>query len=259
MRILITNDDGIRAPGLRALVEALAPLGDATVVAPEREQSCAGHAITLHKPLRMNPVRIEGVAVHAFSVSGTPADCVVLARFEEEAPPDLLVSGINAGANLGEEVFYSGTVAAAMEGCLQNLRSIAVSVTAYHDCDFRAAAAFVASLAPACAAMDVPGGMLLNVNVPNVAPEGIEGVRVTRLGRRAYDNVVHKRLDPRGRPYFWFGGEATEVDSGEGTDIGAIQAHCISVTPVRFDVTDYDALAGVGRLLEKVGTPEFGR
>jgi 5'-nucleotidase len=252
MRILVTNDDGIRAPGLRALAEALAPLGEVTVVAPEREQSCAGHAITLHKPLRMNPARLEGVA-KAFSVSGTPADCVVLARFEEEGPPDLVVSGINAGANLGEEVFYSGTVAAAMEGCLQNLRSIAISVTAYHDCDFRGAAQFIARLAPAYVTAQMPEGMLLNVNVPNVAPEKIRGVRVTRLGRRAYHNVVHRRLDPRGRPYYWLGGEATEVDSGDGTDIGAIRANCISVTPVRFDVTDYDARDAVGEMLNQAG------
>ncbi len=253
MRILLTNDDGIAAPGLRALIEALSPIAEVVVFAPEREQSCAGHAITLHKPLRIRPLQLDGLSVEAYTISGTPADCVVLSRFEEQAPPDLVVSGINAGANLGEEVFYSGTVAAAMEGCLQGLRSMALSVTAYEDCDFRAAARYAAHLAPRFSEMDLPAGVLLNVNVPNLPPEAIAGVRVTRLGRRGYANYIEKREDPRGRPYYWFGGEAQEVDSGDGTDIGAVAAHMISVTPVRFDVTDYASLDRLAASLPQLG------
>jgi len=249
MRILLTNDDGIRAPGLRALAHALEPLGELLILAPEREQSCAGHAITLHKPLRMVPARVEGVSAAAFAVSGTPADCVVLARDNEPAPPDVVVSGINAGANMGEEVFYSGTVAAAMEACLQGLRSIAVSVTAYHDCDYRAAADFVKALIPRYIETDLPSGMFLNVNVPNLPPEGIKGVRATRLGRRAYANVVQRREDPRGRPYYWLSGEVTEVDSGADTDIGTCRADMISVTPVCFDMTDHPTIETVAGLL----------
>lgn len=249
MRILITNDDGIGAPGLRALVAVMRELGDVLVLAPEREQSCAGHAITLHKPLRMTPARLEGLEVEAFAVSGTPADCVVLARRGEAAPPDLVIAGINAGANLGEEVFYSGTVAAAMEACLQGLRSMAVSVTAYTDCDFRAAAAFARRFAPSYVHMGLPLGVMTNINVPNLPPEQIAGVRATRLGRRAYANDIEERHDPRGRPYYWFSGEATEADSEEGTDIAAYQAGMISVTPIHFDVTQHDALGSIAAAL----------
>lgn len=251
MRLLLTNDDGIHAPGLRALAEAMSQVGDLLIVAPEREQSCAGHAITLHKPLRMIPVKLDGISADARAVSGTPADCVVLARDEEPYPPDLVVAGINAGANLGEEVFYSGTVAAAMEGCLQGLRSMAVSVTAYHDCDFRAAAQFAARIAPQYAALDLPPGILLNINVPNLGPEAIRGVRVTRLGRRAYVNAVHRRHDPRGRSYYWVGGEATEADSADDTDIAACRDGYISITPLRFDATCYEAMGVVEGLVRQ--------
>lgn len=253
MRILVTNDDGIAASGLRVLVQALIAFAEVIVVAPEREQSCTGHALTLHKPLRMGPVSLDGLAAEAYTSSGTPADCVVLARFEEKAPPDLVVSGINAGANLGEEVFYSGTVAAAMEGCLQGLRSLAISVTAYEDWDFRAAAQFITEFAPQYAEMDLPDGIVLNINVPNVPPEEVAAVKVTRLGRRAYANVIEKREDPRGRPYYWLGGEATEADSGHGTDIGAIEANMISLTPLRFDVTDHGAIESLEESISRLG------
>lgn len=252
MRILVTNDDGIGAPGLRALVEALSEVGEVTVVAPAREQSCAGHAITLHKPLRLDPVCLDGLPVRALACSGTPADCVVLGRYRETAPPDLVVSGINAGANLGEEVFYSGTVAGAMEGCIQGLRSFAISVTAYTNCDFRAGAAAAAALARVYTRMPFPPGVFLNVNVPNLPPEQVRGWRTTRLGRRAYENSVHERDDPRGRAYYWISGEAVEVDSGEGTDIHAISNGMISVTPVLFDLTGYNHMAQVDALLRQV-------
>jgi len=251
LRILVTNDDGIAAPGLRALIEALIPVGEVVVCAPEREQSCAGHAINLHKPLRRKPVDL-GLGVVAYSCSGTPADCVSLGRYGEASPPDLVVAGINAGANLGEEVYYSGTVAAAMEACLQGLRSMAVSVTAYTDCDFSGAAEFVRAFAPLYATASIPEGVLLNINVPSLPPSHIVGVRTTRLGRRAYTNLLEMRSDPRGRPYFWYHGEATELDSSHGTDIAAVQARQVSVTPVRFDVTAQDALSATDDLLAAV-------
>jgi 5'-nucleotidase len=250
VRILVSNDDGIHAPGLRALLEALQPLGAVRVVAPEREQSCSGHGITLHKPLRMSRVALPGLDVEAYRSSGTPADCVVLGRHNEAAPPDLVVAGINAGANMGEEVFYSGTVAAALEGCLQGLPAMSVSVTAYENCDFRAAARFAAILAPRLVATDWPEGLFLNVNVPNVAPEEVRGVQVTRLGRRKYENTIHHREDPRGRAYYWFSGEATEADGGAGTDVGATVAGYISVTPVRVEMTGFDAMDAVSGLLD---------
>ena len=251
MRILVTNDDGIAAPGLRALAEALAPLGEVVVCAPEREQSCAGHAITLHKPLRLKPTELDGLAVEAYACSGTPADCVALGRYGEPRPPDLVVSGINAGANLGEEVYYSGTVAAAMEACLQGLRALAVSVTAYHDCDFSGRGA---ERAPACAHLREkrpPRRAPAQRQRPSLSPAQIVGVQTTRLGRRAYSNVLERRQDPRGRPYFWYHGEATELDSADGTDIAASQAQMISVTPVRFDVTAYDATDYTSQLVAR--------
>jgi len=249
MRILLTNDDGIASPGLRALAEELQSVGDVVIYAPEREQSCSGHAITLHKPLRIREAALNGLPVSAHTVSGTPADCVVLANLQEAPPPDLVVSGINAGANLGEEVFYSGTVAAAMEAALHGLRSIAVSVTAYQDCDYRAAARFVAEFAPTYLEMTLPPDTLINVNVPNLPPDEIAGVQVTRLGRRSYENFVEKRDDPRGRPYYWFGGTAQETDSGQGTDIRAVHSGVISVTPLRFDVTAYPVMDDVQEAL----------
>lgn len=250
MRILLSNDDGINAPGLYSLATALDAVGDLLIVAPEREQSCSSHGITLHKPLRMKQVTLDGLEhVSAYHTSGTPADCVVLSRYEEECVPDIVVAGINSGANMGEEVFYSGTVAAAMEGCLQGLKSIAVSVTAYENIDYRAAAEFVTRLVPAYIKCNLPEGILLNVNVPNLAPEEIKGVQVTRLGRRQYENFIDRRLDPRGRAYYWFSGEVTEIDSADGTDIAATTAGYISVTPICFDVTSYDALEAVGALL----------
>lgn len=250
MRLLVSNDDGISAPGLRALLEALAPLGTVRVVAPESEQSCSGHGITLHKPLRMSPVALPGLAVEAFKSSGTPADCIVLGRHQETAPPDLVVAGINAGANMGEEVFYSGTVAAALEGCIQGLSALAVSVTAYQDCDFRAAATVAAALATRLVATPLPPGVFLNVNVPSLPPEQIRGVQVTRLGRRKYENTIHHRTDPRGRDYYWFSGEATEADAGPGTDIAATNAGCISVTPVRVEMTGTEFLDAVTSLIQ---------
>jgi 5'-nucleotidase len=245
MNILITNDDGIFAPGLRALVEALLPLGRVWAVAPEREQSAAGHAITLHKPLRMDPVELNGLDVEAYSSNGTPADCVILGYLTASARPDLVVAGINRGANLGEEVLYSGTVSAAMEAALQGMRAMAVSVCSYDTEDFSGAARAAALLARPVREAELPDDCFLNVNVPALAWEELTGVEVTHLGRRAYINAVDRREDPRGRPYYWFTGEAQESRSGAGTDIGAIAAGRVSITPVHFDLTSHEAVAGL--------------
>jgi len=207
MRILITNDDGIHAPGLLALARALAPLGEVTVIAPERQQSAAGHGITLHKPLRMTPVEIDAPVTEAFATNGTPADCTILAAADDRAKPDLVVAGINSGANLGEEVLYSGTASAALEGALQGIKSFAVSVTAYESCIFGPAADFAAKLARSLAKHDLPADTFLNVNVPNVCGEDLGPPLLTRLGRREYVNSLERRVDPRGRSYYWFSGE----------------------------------------------------
>jgi 5'-nucleotidase len=236
-----------------ALAEALAPVCDVVVVAPERQQSAAGHAITLHKPLRMTPVQIGDLGVEAYGSNGTPADCVILAVLATSCAPDLVISGINAGANLGEEVLYSGTVSAAMEALLHGLPAVALSVTEYETPDFSAAACFARALVGGWDEDVLCSGCFLNVNVPSSTPEAIAGVEVTRLGRRAYVNQVDKREDPRGRPYYWFSGTPQEIDGGAGTDIGAVNAGRISITPVDFDLTNHEGMEPLRALAERVG------
>jgi len=250
MRILVTNDDGINSPGLLALVRRLVEIGEVCVIAPEREQSAAGHGITLHKPLRMNEVRLEAPAARAYATNGTPADCVILAVAGELPAPDLIVSGINSGANLGEEVLYSGTVSAAMEGALQGITSFSVSVTSYTNCIFEPGAEFAAKLAERLAATGLPADTFLNVNLPNLPADRLGPAVLTRLGRRTYHNLLERRVDPRGRPYYWFAGDPLERDASEGTDIGAIAAGMISITPVHFDLTSHGAAGDVAALLD---------
>ena len=252
MRILVTNDDGIGAGGLLALIRALSDLGEVAVVAPERQQSAAGHGITLHKPLRMDPIRLDAPVVEAFATNGTPADCVILATANDRPTPDLVVSGINAGTNLAEEVLYSGTCSAAMEAALLGIKAFAISVSEYYDPLFEPAAQYAHDLAARMLQSNLPADIFLNVNVPNLASDRLGPPLLTRLGRRRYINVLERRTDPRGRDYYWFSGEPTECDCAEGTDIAAVQAGRISVTPVHFDLTWHgDAqrladLAGVG-------------
>lgn len=237
MRILVTNDDGVLAQGLVVLARALAELGEVVVVAPERQQSAAGHGITLHKPLRMEPVRIDAPVVEALATNGTPADCVILATATDRPKPDLVVSGINTGANLAEEVLYSGTCSAAMEGALLGIRAFAISVSEYSDPIFEPAADYARSLARTLLASELPDGVFLNVNVPNLPAAELGPPVITRLGRRKYVNELERRTDPRGRDYYWFSGEPLECDCANGTDIAAVQAGNISVTPVHYDLT----------------------
>ncbi|MEZ4430359.1 MAG: 5'/3'-nucleotidase SurE [Nannocystaceae bacterium] len=250
--ILITNDDGVLSPGLEVLAEAMADLGDTVVCAPESERSGTGHAITLHSHLRARPVR-EGW----WSVSGTPVDCVYLASLHLCARrPDLVISGINPGFNLGTDVFYSGTVGAAAEGFLRGSRGLAVSMHA-HD---PARIAVPAARSIARALLDAPEPALLNLNIPPVSGRGeapLAGpltlarplepalaelarsfpVMVTRLGHRPYEDVVEERRDPRGNPYYWIGGPPARADLREGEDTWAIAHGYVSVTPLVLDIT----------------------
>lgn len=237
MRFLLSNDDGIQSEGLRTLAMALAEVGEVFVVAPDRERSAASHAISLHRPLR-----IHEIADRWWSVDGTPSDCVYLAvhHLLKDRRPDVVVSGINYGANLADDVTYSGTVAAAMEAALLGIPAIAISLAARDRFDFRPAARFAAALAPVVAERGLPPGMLLNVNVPR---DGGSGYRITRLGKRRYTSEVVQSVDPRGRPYFWIGGtETTHVDI-PGSDCNAVFGeNLISVTPLHLDLTDYRIL-----------------
>ncbi len=244
MYILVTNDDGVQSEGLLALRRALDEVGETVVFAPDRNWSAASHYRKLFDPLRVWDVRLADGSP-AMTCDGTPADCVALATIGLlERRPDLVVSGINHGANLGDDLLYSGTVAAAMEGLICGLPAIAVSLQHRREqvWDFRAAAAAAARLVQQVRERGMPKGVLLNVNVPAGPPEAIAGLRVTRLGRRFYRDELLIRHDPRGRPYYWISGAEPEDDLQEGTDVAAVAAGYVSVTPVHFDLTSHALL-----------------
>lgn len=240
--ILLTNDDGISAPGLYALYLALREIADVTVVAPDSEKSAVGHAITISDPLRVTEFEKNG-AVFGHAVKGTPADCVKLAYFALlPQKPDMVVSGINYGSNTGINVIYSGTVSAATEGTILGLPSFAVSLTTFKDADFTYAAKFAAYLANKILEHGLPRNVFLNVNVPNVPESEIRGVAITRMGKAMYDDKYDKRVDPRLRVYYWLTGSKVELNEGIETDDGAIEQNMVSVTPLHFDLTKHDFL-----------------
>ncbi len=240
MRILLTNDDGITAPGIQALWRELAAIGEVTVVAPDSERSATSQAITVHQPIRVDQFCIEDPPLCAWRVGGTPTDCVKIA-IEALLPdrPDVVVSGINLGPNLGTDVLYSGTVSAAIEGALHGIPSLAISLAAWKNPDFGPAARFAGKLVPTMASRKLPPDTLLNVNVPHLPADKLAGVQVTRLGVIEYENTFERREDPRGRTYYWMGGSLVEADNEEGTDVMAIKQGKISVTPIHFDLTNY--------------------
>ena len=234
-RILITNDDGIHAEGLKALELALQPLGEIFVVAPDSERSATSQAITINAPLR-----VHALDDHHYAVSGTPADGVILALHQIlKRKPHLVVSGINPGGNLGENLIYSGTVAGAMEATLHGVPAIALSLASRKNLDFTAAAAFAVQIAAKVLDEGLPPGVLLNVNVPRGE---VRGVRLTRQSRKITQNIIHEKSDPRGRPYYWQD-ETVAFDNVEpDSDYAAILAHEISITPLQTDRTDYPSL-----------------
>jgi 5'-nucleotidase len=241
--ILVTNDDGIHAQGLHALADALVPLGDVFVIAPDREQSAVGHALTLHRPLR-----VDKVGERRFAVNGTPSDCVNLGVLGLlPAPPVLVVSGINHGSNLGDDVTYSGTVSAAMEGTLLGVASMAVSQAEGEAAGFEAAGRVAQMVAARLLVEGLPAKTLLNVNVPRGE---VGGIRMTRLGHRVYREKVIEETDPRGRPYYWIGAGPPEWQEDEASDIAAVHAGLASVTPLHLDLTHFGAL---GRMAEWEG------
>jgi 5'-nucleotidase len=247
--ILVTNDDGHQAPGLATLARALRSIAQVTVFAPDRNWSAAGHTKTMHKPLRVARATLAE-DIPLFITTGTPSDCVGLALLGlVKEPVDLVVSGINIGANLGHDVTYSGTVAAAMEAAVIGKAAIAASMeydeTGARTGDVAHAAAFITQLAELAIARGLPRYGLLNVNFPALPAAEIAGVRVTRLGIRHYHDVIVERADPRGRPYFWIGGEPPTGEPEEGTDVGALSCGHISITPLNLDMTDRGQLARI--------------
>lgn len=251
MKLLISNDDGILALGVRSLANTLAAAGhEVTVVCPDRERSGTGHSLTLDKPIRAE--RVDDIfhpAIIAWASSGTPCDCVKLGlEVLIDSPPDYVLSGINQGANLGTDILYSGTVSAAMEGAMLGIDSIAFSLTSFASADFAPAASFAEAMLAQLAAEGKKLKMLLNVNVPAVTSSEIAGVAITRQGVRRYSEVFHKRCDPRGKTYYWLAGEALSdpsqatysIESEEiPTDVQAISANYISVTPLQYNLTSF--------------------
>ena len=250
MRLLLTNDDGVFAPGLITLASALAGAGhEISVVAPDRERSSVGHAITLTRPLRLWPVTSGAYpeTSSAFACDGTPSDCVLLAHEEVLPNPDMVVSGINRGPNLGDDLTYSGTVSAAMEGIILGSSSMAVSLNCSESDPehfYKTAAAVAVSLLSFLENFPLSRGVLLNVNVPNLPLDEVKGIRVTRKGTRVYEGKVTRMKDPSGRSYFWISGKA-EDDLVEGSDVWAVARGYVSVTPVHMDMTHFPSLGAL--------------
>ena len=241
LKVLLANDDGIYANGIQALAERLSAQYEVYVVAPDRERSAMGHALTLHKPIRVDEVDLGVNVKKAYSITGTPSDCVKIAlNAVLDVRPDIVISGINHGPNLGSDVIYSGTVSAAMEGAVHGLPSIAVSLVNGYEkyADFRPAADFISTFIPKALSAALPPKTLLNVNIPAVPLADITGMRWTRLGVRMYTDTFEKRVDPRNNVYYWLAGEViTDSDESPDTDIAALRDNAVAVTPITFDLT----------------------
>ncbi|MDP3051840.1 MAG: 5'/3'-nucleotidase SurE [Eubacteriales bacterium] len=242
MKVLLANDDGIFAPGIIHLLESFREISDFVyVTAPDRERSATGHSITVHRPLRIRTAPGLGDKAKGWIVDGTPADCVKLALESLiDEKPDLMIAGINDGPNLGSDVLYSGTVSAAMEGLINGIPALSVSLATWEEADYEYAAQFVRNLAPLLLQHPLPPGTLLNVNVP---PGTVKGVRFTRLCTLCYTDAIHRRTDPRGREYFWMAGQPESPDvEDDGTDIGAVHQGYVSITPLQIDLTNYQMI-----------------
>ena len=247
--IMVTNDDGINSPGIKALQQAMRSLGQTVIVAPERDNSAVSHALTMSRPLR-----IREIEKNMFTLDGTPTDCVVVGIGKLIGnKPDLLVSGINAGPNLGDDISYSGTVSAAIEGTMYGIPSMAMSLAGEAPFDFALAMRVATSLARRILADGLPANTLLNVNIP--AGDTFQGFAVTRQGRRLWENSIQETFDPRGRKHYWIGGGTPLRDSSEDTDVSAIHYGLVSVTPIHLDLTNHQGIKHLRSAwqLEKTG------
>ncbi len=241
--ILISNDDGIDAPGIVTLAEAMTALGDVWVVAPISEQSAVGHAITVRQPVRARSWPFPAEHVTAFAVTGTPADCVKLAVNQlMPARPDLVVSGINRGPNTAVNVIYSGTVSAATEAAILGIDAVAVSRCAWQDGDYSASGRYASRIARQVLQTGLPPGVLLNVNVPDLPFDDIQGILATRQARSRWEESFYERVDPFNQPYYWLSGTFVNLDEGENTDLAAVENGFVSVTPIHYDLTAYTFL-----------------
>lgn len=245
MKILVSNDDGIDSAGIFALVESLKEIADVIVVAPHKEQSAVGHAITMQTPLRVLEYQKNG-KFFGYAVDGTPADCVKIGiRNLMSSPPDLVVSGINHGSNTAINIIYSGTVSAAREAAIMDVPSIAISVTSHAVYDFSVAAKVAKLLSLKVVEKGLPRGTMLNINVPNLPEEKIAGILLTKQGKSKWDDIYEKRVDPYGRNYYWLTGNLFELDHDIEYDQAAIKQNYVSVTPIHFDLTDYQTFSNL--------------
>lgn len=254
MKILISNDDGILANGIRALIEALSPCHDVYVVAPDRERSAAGHSLTLHTPLRVEEVDAKYGSKRCWMTTGTPGDCVKLAVnaiLDEKEKPDLVISGINHGPNLGADILYSGTVSCAMEGAMMGYPSIATSLASMRNDyeDFLFSANFIAELLNRLDTYKIPPKTILNINIPGLEKEDIAGIAITELGRRMFTDAYEKRVDPRGKVYYWMAGELINEPADASTDIAAVRNNKISITPVTYEMTRLNIMHDLSAVL----------
>ncbi|NWF89001.1 MAG: 5'/3'-nucleotidase SurE [Ignavibacteriaceae bacterium] len=240
MKILVSNDDGIDSPGIAALVKSLKEIAEIIVVAPQYEQSAVGHAITMKIPLRVTPYYKNG-DFFGYAVDGTPADCVKMGiRNIMKEPPDLVLSGINNGSNAAINIIYSGTVSAAREAAIMEVPSAAISVTNHAPKNFDYAAKLARRLALKMKNQKLPLGTMLNVNVPDVSEEEIAGILLTKQGKSTWDDVYEQRKDPYGKDYYWLTGKMFDVDTDADIDQVAIRNNYVSITPIHFDLTDYE-------------------
>jgi len=261
LKILISNDDGIHALGLKTLAERLSMQYEVYVVAPDRERSATGHALTLHKPLRVDEVNLGDKVKQAYAVTGTPSDCVKIAlNALLDFKPDVVLSGINHGPNLGTDVLYSGTVSAALEGAINDIPSIATSLINGYDknAEFSHGAEFIANFIPYALTLSVPPKNILNVNLPAVPYCDYAGVKLTHLGIRMYTDNFEKRVDPRNQVYYWLAGEViTESDDGPDSDMTAIRNNLVSVSPVSMDMTNWQYVESHQSQVDKLNSVLF--
>ncbi len=242
MKILISNDDGVMAEGIKALVSELSKEHDVYVVAPDRERSAAGHSLTLHTPIRVEELESKFGAKRIWITSGTPGDCVKIginAILSEEEKPDIIISGINHGPNLGTDILYSGTVSCAMEGAMMGYPSVAVSLASMSSEPelFQNVAKFVAKFLHKIKEFNFPPKTILNINVPGLMPEDLAGVAITRLGGKMFTDEYDKRVDPRGKVYYWMAGELIKACENDDSDINAMRWNKVSITPITFEMT----------------------
>lgn len=245
MKILVSNDDGINALGIKVLATAMQELGEVYVVAPERNQSATGHAVTMHTPLRSKKVDLFGDKIKSWWVNGTPADCVKLGIENlMEDRPDLIVSGINMGENLGTDVIYSGTVSAAVEGAIFGIPAIAFSYEEHAARDMSDAAKAAKEICKKVLSQGVPKNHIFNVNIPKMKSlDDLQGIKITKLGVKIYQNNFEERRDPKGDVYYWLAGELVQQPEDKDTDIFAVKNKYISITPINIDLTDYDLIS----------------